>query len=159
MSEHYIVTADKGHVRIFRRRQEPGQSQPAFEEVRAMDFPAGVRSYTAHDSDMAGRFQGSKHQTTAPGSPAARTGMSIDERLPMKNEEDRRSVERVASVIESFMGVQQDATWDFAAAQAVHNLVLEKLSAPVKQRLQQSVAKDLVNQPPQELASHFAART
>ncbi len=157
MSEHYIVIADQGHLRIFRRRQEPGQSQPAFDEVRAMDFPAGVRSYTAHDSDMAGRFQGSKQQTTAPGSPVARTGMSIDERLPMKEEEERRGVDRIAAVIESFMGVQQEATWDFAAAQAVHNAVLEKVSEPVKRRLQQSVPKDLVHQPVSELASHFAS--
>ena len=155
MSDHYIIVADNGHLRIFHERRSPGQTTPSLEEVQALDFPAGLRSYTDQDDDMAGRFQGSKHQTRAPGSPMARTGMSIDERLPMKREVDRRRANDVAEAIETFLRVRPEATWDFAAGPALHNAVVAALSPQIKQRLQQVVAKDLVHQSPAELRSQF----
>ena len=157
MSEHYIVTADQGHLRIFAERSKaPGQSVPALDEVQALDFPAGVKSYTDRDTDMAGRFQGSKQQGSAPGAPAARMGMSIDERLPMQREVERRRVSDLAKSIEGFLEVRPKATWDFAAPPAVHNAVLDALSPRARGRLRQALPKDLVNQRTADLRAHFA---
>jgi hypothetical protein len=81
--------------------------------------------------------------------------MSIDERLPMQEEEERRQTRDLVQAIETFLQQHPAATWDFAAAPAVHNSVLERVSPPMRSRLRQSVAKDLVNQPVEELLRRF----
>lgn len=158
MSEHYVVTANQGHLRIFHRRQPPAQSTPAFDPVQAFDFPAGVGSYTDRDTDMAGRFQGSRQQGIAPGAPAARAGMSIDERLPMQREEQRRRVREIAESVDAFLAPRPNATWDFAAGPELHNAVLEAVAPKTRQQLRRSVAKDLVHQPQTDFPAHFAGR-
>src|SRR5512133_1620397 len=70
MNEHYIVAVDAGHLRIYAQRQKPGQFTPGFEQIEAMDFPAGKASYTDRDTDVAGRFQSSKPQGAGTGTPA-----------------------------------------------------------------------------------------
>src|SRR5690349_8605427 len=102
MSEHYIVAADHGHLRVYIERHAPGQRSPGLEAVESMDFPLGKRSFADRETDMAGRFAGSNTQAAAPGSPMARTGMSIDERLPMQREESRRRAREVAAQIDTF---------------------------------------------------------
>ncbi|MDF3059696.1 MAG: hypothetical protein K0R17_3911 [Rariglobus sp.] len=156
MNNHYIIIADRAHLRIFSERSSPGQSTPGLEEVHAMDFPEGRTSYVDNDSDMAGRFQSSANQGRAPGAPAARGGMSIDERLPMQREAGRRQIDEIARAIETFLLNAPEATWDFAAGPSSHNAILEHLSPQVRGRLHQSVSKDLVNQPLTELRGHFS---
>lgn len=152
---HYIVIADHGHLRIFAERSRFGQSNPVLEEVHAMDFPHARTSYAHGDSDMAGRFQGSKHQQAAPGAPTARTGMSIDERLPLQREVERRQLQDVARAINAFLEGDPLATWDFAADPSVHNEILDDLGPQARFRLRNSVPKDLVKQPTAELLHHF----
>jgi hypothetical protein len=158
MSEHFIVAIDHGHLRIYEEQLPPGQSTPRMETVESMDFPAGKRSYTDRDTDMAGRFQGSKQQGAAPGAPTARTGMSIDERLPMQREEARRRAKELAAEIDAFFNARPGATWDFAAGPELNGVVLELISPAVRQRIRESVLKDLAQQPATELRSHFARR-
>jgi hypothetical protein len=85
--------------------------------------------------------------------------MSIDERLPMQREEERRRTRDIATAIESFFAGRADATWDFAGAQDFHRTVLEQLSSRVRQQLRRTIAKDLVNQPNEQLRAHFAEAT
>lgn len=155
MKNHYIVLADHARLRIFTDRAEPSQTTPALEEVFAMDFPAGHAGYTDNESDMAGRFQSSKHQQAGPGAPGARTGMSIDERLPLRREHERRNLDEVAREIDIFLKLRPEAGWDFAAGPGSHKALLERLSPPVRGRLRRSLAKDLVNQPLAELLERF----
>lgn len=155
MKSHYLIIADHGHLRIFAERSSIGQLTPGLEEVHAMDFPDARSSYADRDSDMAGRFQSSKHQGPAPGAPTARTGMSIDERLPMKREAERRHTDDVARAIDAFLEGDLTATWDFAADPSVHNAILDQLAPQTRFRLRRAIAKDLVNQPTTELRSHF----
>ena len=163
MSEHYIVTLDHGHLRIYAERRAPGQFNPSLEQVEAMDFPQGKHSYTDRDTDMAGRFGSSKHQSAGQGAPGqadysatGRSGMSIDERLPMQREESRRRAKELAAEVDSFFKQRPDATWDFAAGPDLNGTVLELISPAVRQRVRRSVAKDLVNQRADELRAHFA---
>ena len=155
MNSHYFVIADHSRLRIFTERTGPGQSTPGLEEVYAMDFAQGRVGYSDNDTDMAGRFQSSKQQGASPGSPAARAGMSIDERLPMQREAHRRAVAEIAGAIESFLELRPDATWDFAAGPSTHNAVLERMPHAVRSRLRESIAKDLVNQPVASLRERF----
>ena len=156
MREHYVITADQGHLRIYAERSAPGQKAPALDQVEAMDFPQGKRSYSDRETDMAGRFASSKHQGPAPGSPTARTGMSIDERLPMQREESRRRAREIAAEIDAFLQRHRDASWDFAAGTELNGTLLELLSPAVRQRLRRTLAKDLVNQRGDEVRAHFA---
>jgi hypothetical protein len=160
MSEHFIVAIDQGHLRIYAERRTPEQFTSGLEQVEAMDFPLGKKAYTASDTSMAGRFQSSKHQSRAPGAPAGieggRSGMSVDERLPMKNETDRRRADQLAQEIEHFFTQRPEVTWDFAAGPELHRAVLEQLSPSVRQRLRRAVSKDLVNQPTSTLREQFA---
>ncbi len=155
MNQHYLVLADRAHLRIFAQRSAPGQSTPGFAEVRAMDFPAGHRSYSADDTDMAGRFQSSRHPARGAGAPDARTGMSIDERLPMQQESRRRIAAEIAEAIDTFLASHPNATWDFAAPPSLHDSVREQLSPAILARLGKSLPKDLVHQPLTELLDHL----
>ena len=156
MSEHYIVTADQGHLRIYAERHPPGQFSPSLELVESMDFPGGKHSYSDRDTDVAGRFSSSKNQGAGSGMPTGRQGMSIDERLPMQREESRRRAKEVAGEIDDFLQQHPDAQWDFAAGPELNNTVLELLSSAVRKRLRRTVSKDLVNQRVDEVRAHFA---
>jgi Protein required for attachment to host cells len=156
MNEHYVIVADHGHLRIFEQRQLPEQTSPTLQEIDTLDFPHGVKSYVHGDTDMAGRFQGSQQQGRGPGAPTARMGMSIDERLPMAEEEERRRTEDIVKRIEAFIGNHPDITWDFAAGPSMKNAVIEHLSPQARAGLQRAIAKDLVHQPVTELLSHFS---
>ena len=163
MSEHYIVTLNAGHLRIFEERSEPGQSTPSLQPVESLDFPAGRQAYTDRDTDQAGRFGSSRNQSAgqgAPGSPGGsatgRSGMSIDERLPMQREEGRRRAKELAAQIDKFFAARPDATWDFAAGPELNGAVLEQISRPVRERIKRSIAKDLVNQRTDQLRAHFS---
>jgi hypothetical protein len=102
---------------------------------------------------MAGRFPGARGaQKGGPAQP----GMSIDERLPMKEEADRRRAQQLAAEVEHFFAQRPGASWDFAAGPELHRAVLEQLSPPTRQRLRRAVPKDLVNQNPAELREQFA---
>lgn len=163
MSEHFIVTLDHGHLRIYAERRAPGQLNPALEQVEAMDFPQGRKSANERDTDQAGRFGSSKHQSAAQGAPGqagfsatGRSGMSIDERLPMQREESRRRAKELAAEVDAFFNQRPDATWDFAAGPELNGTVLELISPAVRQRVRRTVAKDLVNQRVDEVRAHFA---
>lgn len=155
MKSHYIVIADHARLRIFSEKNDILQT-PGLEPAHAVDFPEGHAGYTDNDTDMAGRFQSSKTQGAAPGSPAVRQGMSIDERLPLQREAAKRNVELVAGAVDAFLAADPEATWDFAAGPALHNALLEKLSPKVRARLRRSLPKDLVNQPVDGLRERFA---
>lgn len=155
MREHYVVTADHGHLRIFLEHEQPGQTTPVLDEIQALDFPGGVKSYMDRETDMAGRFQNSKQPAAGAGAPTAHGGMSIDERLPMQREEARRRINALAEVIEAFFATRPQATWDFAAPPKVHNAVLKALPTKIRRRLRLTVSKDLVHQRTEDLQAHF----
>jgi hypothetical protein len=147
MSDHYIVTSDRGHLRIYAEAQPPGQRTPRLDTVAAIDFPGGKYDYTASDTDVAGRF---------PGANGRGGGMSIDERLPMKREGERRGVRLIADELESFFGARPQASWDLAVAPSLYNAIVRSLSPATLRRLQRVLSKDLVNQDSEEVREHFA---
>ncbi len=155
MNTRYIAVADHAHLRIFAEHTEVGQTTPGLEEVYALDFPQGKASYVAAEAVFAGRFQGSKQQGASPGAPTARTGMSIDERLPLQRETDRRNLDDIAGALLVFLSRHPQAGWDFAAGPSTHNAILERLPADIRARLRRSLAKDLVNQPTDGLLARF----
>lgn len=148
MTEHFIVTLDRGHLRIYAEERAPGQATPRLALVEAMDFPAGTESYTAHETDQAGRF---------PGALGRQGGGSIDERLPMRREVEKRRIEDLAGEVNSFLRTRPEASWDLAAPAEIQPLVLAQLAPSTRERLRRSLAKDLTNQPVAEVRAHFAA--
>jgi hypothetical protein len=146
-SGHYIVLLDRGHLRIYSAEHPVGVRETRYVSVDAVDFTDGVKSYTSNDSDQAGRFPGSK------GRPS---GMSIDERLPMRNERDAKLAEQMAHRITRFLQQHNKATWDYSAGPALHQAVLDRLERDVRQRLRTALTKDLVHHPANDLRMHFS---
>ena len=149
MNDHYIVTSDRGHLRIYAETRPAGQRTPRLDVVEALDFPGGKSSYSAHDTDMAGRFPSS-------GAEGHDMGMPIDERLPMKREEERRGVKLIASELDKFFAVRPQASWDVAVAPSLYNAIVRTLSPATRRRLKRVLSKDLVDQNMEEVQAHFA---
>jgi hypothetical protein len=144
---HFVVTLDRAHLRIYRANETGGPSGSQLQLEHAIDLPEGKESYVARDSDQAGRF-GSHGMGPA--------GASIDERLPMQEEQNRRLADELVTELETFLRQHPRATWDFAAGPALHNVVLDHLSPETKSRLGTALAKDLVNQPIEVARDQFA---
>jgi hypothetical protein len=159
MNEHYLVAADHGHLRIFAKRRTPSQATPALAEVDSLDFPAGKTSYTGRDTDVAGRFPSAKMQGRGIGAPGnvGRNGMSIDERLPMQREEERRRVKDIGERLEEFFRQRPEATWELAAGPELITQLRDGVSAGLRSRLRRTIAKDLVNQSADDVRAHFSA--
>ena len=83
--------------------------------------------------------------------------MSIDERLPMEREEERRLARDISDAIETFLQFRPEATWDFAAGPETQNAVLDGLKRKTRDRLNRTVAKNLVKQPLEEVRALFAS--
>lgn len=144
---HFVVLLDRGHLRIYSAEHPVGVRETRYVAVDAVDFTDGMKSYSSNDSDQAGRFPGSK------GRPA---GMSIDERLPMRTERDAKLADQMAERINRFFEAHPNATWDYSAGPALHKDVLERVNPGFRQRLSRTLTKDLVNQPANDLRTHFS---
>ena len=142
------MTLDRGHLRIYAEERAPGQTTPRLALVEAMDFPGGTENYLARESDQAGRF---------PGADGRRGGGSIDERLPMQREAEKRRIDHLAEEVNSFLRARPDASWDLAAAAEIQPVVLAQLTPQTRGRMRRLVAKDLTNQPVAEVRAHFHA--
>jgi hypothetical protein len=146
--EHFVVVLDRAHLRVYQMREDPGVlSQAQFELAESIDFPAGKRRYTAQDTDQAGRFNS-----------AGQTQGSIDERLPMQEEHQRRVLADLAHFLDAYLGERPKARWDLAAGPALLQPLLAAVKPAVRARLGQTLAKDLVHQSPAELRAHFGRR-
>lgn len=149
----FIITADRRHFRVYEVRQEPGQRSPELHLVNGVDLTYDPRGqYAANESDQAGRFPGSQGTLNGGAGP---TGQSIDERLPLQEEYQRRVIDDLVNRIETFLATAPNAGWFFAAGPDLHQRVLDRLSPAVSHRLQQALAKELANVPLKELLSHF----
>lgn len=155
MTDRFFVIADRRHLRIFREDLAPQQSTPTMTTVQAVDIVDGRGNYWDRDTDQAGRFPYSKGRTGGPQRTAAVAGMSIDERLPMQEEHDRRIVTEIASHLNAFLQQHPQAHWNFAAGPALQQALLEKVDPAAKQRLEQTIQKELANVPPPELRAYF----
>jgi hypothetical protein len=147
--EHYMAVIDRAHLRIYRVREPETGGSTQFELAQAFDLIAGHQQYTDRDSDMAGRFPGGGGRQLAHG------GGSIDERLPMQNEHQRRLVADLAGYLTQFFEARPGATWDFAAGPSLHHVVLERLPAKVRSRIEVTLVKELSHQTPAQLRAHL----
>ena len=144
---HFVVVLNRAQLRIYQEeRAEEGVGGP-LHLAESFDLPAGKQNYTDRDTDQAGRFSGGKGRQSA--------GGSIDERLPMLEEHQRRTASELSTRIEAFLQKHPRASWDFAAGPALHHAVLDALTPPVRQRLRQAIHKDVVKQPLPELRARF----
>lgn len=140
--ENVLVVVNRGHVRIYNADSEKPELTGGF------DLPGGDRNYTDNDTDQAGRFPG-------PGSRGMSPGGSIDERLPMQEEHQRRLAKEAAKHIAVFLNEHPRAHWKFAAGPALHRPILDQLAPGLHARLEQAIVKDLMNLPLPELFEHF----
>jgi hypothetical protein len=147
---HFVVALDRARLRIFSQSQPRGQRQPSLQLVQAIDFPHGRQNYFDRDTDQQGQFPGGG--SAANGTPQG----SIDERLPTELEEERRLVVTITETLHTFLRAYPAATWDLAAEARLQREILERLAHPLRDRLRQSVAKDLSKQSANAILAHFS---
>lgn len=150
MAERFAVALNRGSIRFYEHSHPVGQTTPALRPVQSLDVPAGRRGYQDTVPYQAGRHPSN------PQSGSNYEGMSIDERLPGQEEQERRAFDEVAREVEAFFAARPNCEWDYAAPPGVHQAVLERLSPQVKQRIRRQLTKDLTNMPPHELREHFS---
>jgi hypothetical protein len=140
---NFLVILNRGHLRIY------DADRPTPELVESIDMAEGLHGYTDNDTDQAGRFPGSQGKGRS-------VGGSIDERLPMQEEQQRRIVRESAKQVEAFLESHPDAHWSFAAGPALQQPVLDELTGAARSRLDKAIAKDLVNVRLTELPKYFS---
>ena len=151
--EHFVVVLNRAQLRIYQKERAAEGVGGPLRLAEAFELPAGKENYTDRDTDQAGRFPGSKGTKGNMGTGVA--GGSIDERLPMQEEHQRRIAAELSARVDAFLVSHPQARWDFAAGPGLHHAVLEALTPSVRQRLGQAIQKDVVKQPLPELRSHF----
>lgn len=146
--EQLFIVLDRAHLRIY--HEAPGRSagRRAWEVLQSYDLPAGREPFTSNEADQAGRF---------PGSHGGSPGGSIDERLPIRVEQQRRIVGELADTIEVFLRQYPQVRWDFAAEAELQHAILALLTPGARGRVRHQLAKNLVNVPLEELREHFEA--
>jgi hypothetical protein len=150
---YFVVTLDRGRVRIYRSTETAGPGRLQLQLQQSHDVPEGHDAYFASESDQAGRFPGGVRG--APADVATHAGGSIDERLPMQREHERRIAALLASLVEQFLLQHPTARWDFVAPAPVHHAVWERLSRDTRDRVGVTVTKDLVHLPVRELGDRI----
>lgn len=143
--EHFVAVLDRAHLNIYQVRNGGRAARARFEPVETFQLAAGREHYTDRDTDQAGRF----------GARIGPKGGSIDERLPMQNEHERRLAADLAARLGAFLQEHDHATWDYAAGPALHHAVLKRLPPNVLTRLDHALSKELVHQTPAELEAYF----
>lgn len=147
MNEHFIVTIDRGRLRIYSEARSFDPVAPRLEIVEAMDFPPVARGYGDEGPGSASPFAGGSGGSTPP---------MGDDRHRSRREQERKNVAVLAAELNTFLQNRPDASWDLAATPSLFQTVIEALSPETRRRLKRVLSKDLVNQNSEEVRSHFA---
>ena len=127
MSEHYVVTVDFGHLRIFAERgAADGVVPPRLEVVESLDFPSSSRRRPANE----------------PASAAAGDA--------------RQNLDLLAAEVDTFLAHRPDASWDFAVAPSLYGAMMDEISIGTRSRLKRALPKDLASQNAEEVREQFA---
>lgn len=146
MNETLYVVVDRSRVRVYRHAAAvPPATRAGPKLVESIDCPEGRAAYFDRESDAAGRFPSSRGP-----------GMSTDERLPMKEEHERRIAADIVSLLNRILPAYPEATWHLAAGPGLLQTVLAQLAPDHRQRLGKTLAKNLAQLPVGELTAHFA---
>lgn len=145
MNEHYIVTVDRGQLRIYVEAPAVGQRTPRLEVVETMDFPRRDESVVTIAPDAS-------EQSAPTRSPP----MGAD-RLPLPRRLFRRSRDIIAAELDTFLQNRPQASWDMAAAPALYHFIIDRLSPETRRRLKRALSKVMVNLRADEVLAQFAA--
>jgi len=141
----YIILVADGQFRVVERQMQKEQTSSRWLEIARETSPLLAATYAARDTDQAGRISSS----------IGHGGMSINEHVPMKEKDHRRALDWAIECIQKFMTPRTGEPWVLAAAPAMHKWVVGRLSASALDTLRESLGKNLMNTPCDEIASHF----
>lgn len=148
MTERYIFTADSTHLRGFREHSTRHQSTPTLIPVLTINFPSWRETNASPYWAQAGTHPGSRGNGA--------TGLAANERLPVKEEHERRIATDIAIEINDFMLAHPAALWRIALPLDMEKRVRSLISDGVLRRMTACLPKNLAYLPPHELPSRFA---
>ena len=131
MSEHFVVTVDCDHFRIFAERAVRGVPT-RLEAVETMEFPFALKESVEPDNFV-------DQALVRPG--VLRSWWRVS---------------NLAAELEIFLQSRPEATWDFAASPEFHDGLIERLSEETRRRLRVSMAQDLANDSAEQVRARFA---
>lgn len=144
----FVLLADEGKFIAYRIEHPAGRGDTphlvdSFNPV-AVHQRAGDKF-----TDQAGAFPNFQFQVY---------GNAFAERPNLELEESRRAVATITDHMNDFLEEQDPETWSFAASSPVNERVLSGVGDHWKERLARNLTKDLVNEPEEDLLTHFDAR-
>lgn len=145
MPDSLFVALDRSRLRVYKEPKPfAGRPRSGLEVLANVDFPDGRANYSDRDTDQAGHFptNGSASQ-------------SMDERLPMKEEQERRIIDDLVSALEPVLRQNPGLTWHLAAGPELLQPVLSKLDPGLRRRLGRSIEKNVAHLPADELPGRF----
>lgn len=144
-----FIVVDSANFRAYRETRPLGRD-PGLVQLEAFGLTLGHEGPYDRDSDQAGRF-GRVMGT------GGVTGGSFDERLPMKDERERRLVRQLTTAIERCLATHGATDWYLAAGPRLQHAILAGIQPAVRLRLRGAVTKDLVKQSKESILQHFAS--
>lgn len=147
MNEHYIVTVDRGQLRIYVESPVAGHRTPQLRFVEKMDFPHRDEKPDPTASDEANKVTN------------ARSRAPRSDRFPPKRWQVRRSNDVIAAELDNFLQSRPQASWDIAAAPSLYHLIIDQLSPETRRRLKRALSKVMVNLRAEEVRAQFSAAT
>jgi len=137
----FIIVVDLGHLLSLSRKPNG-----ALELTERLEIGEGRQTIRELVTDNAGAF---------PNTGTNGRGNSTGERLPLKEELERRGIKSLADHINELCERQRPLSWGLAAPSEINSRLVEALDRRWTEKLKSNVHLDLTGLPPHEIAGHF----
>ncbi len=145
MNEHYLVTVDRRHLRIYTETRASNLFRSRLEMVESIDFSNGGARLDDGDRPL----------RESPGDGARRSSARRPAPQPGAKREPRRRA-AIARQVNAFLRQRPSASWDLAASPSLYRGIVEELSADARRRLKRVLSNHLAQHAVEDIRSHFA---
>jgi hypothetical protein len=152
MKSSFFIVVDRGNLKAYRAEKVPADRPPRMQLVHAVTLAEAHLKPTEIFTDEAGAFPA---QTGAGGRQMVQTNSVAERHYEVEN--DRRLTKQLAQHIGNILRRQKVEWWSFAAPADIHEAIVNQLEGPVRNRIAEHVAADLVKIPASDLLDHFSA--
>lgn len=148
MKEHYIVSADRGQLRIYSETKPCGEQVGRLHRVDSGASTSVDAGYVDQQLDRGAAFR------EAGGHPE---GATFDETFAASLPDDApRSPRQIATELDGFLRKRPGASWDLATSPTFYAAVIEAVSPEVRRRLKRVLSPDRLKRHVEEARVDFA---
>ncbi len=155
MKSSFFIVADRGNLKAFRVEKVPTNHAPRLHLVQAFSFVDGHLKVSEMNTDLEGGFPAGGGPPSGQGGGMRHQNSTAEKHYNI--EHDKRAAKQLAETITELLTQERPGTWSFAAPGEIKEAVLSHLEPGMRKGLAESLSRDLVNVPPQQLLEHFTA--